>query len=422
MIAFVIFSCQSQDDTLIEKDISVSDVQALYQRLSTSQSNGRQTNDLTILWDEAQYKDVSTRDALVFPIKSSVKKYVRSKGTSTAYLIENQAQAFAYRSDDGTLLLDYVLMIPTSQTESFTGYISVSDWNGEPKHLFKYENGLYIGQPNNGRSENIYCYWIDTETCTVVTSGGFDYPDCEVSSTLQCQLIASPPSIAPGDFSGPGGGGSPGDGSTELCPHPTIRGEFVACDESIVNDLKDECLRGLVFELVNSGLSNELTTAIIDVFGETDSDLNLIFEEDPFLGKLARTAYDSRYGSIQISIRINPNRVSSASKEYISSVVIHELVHAYLYANAFNFNTLSQHQEMAENYINWMINALQEVFSSLTNREAASLAFRGLAAFQNEQPDYFNELIAEYGFSSVADLTNETDKLRDGEKGTQCDK
>ncbi|MEL6557301.1 MAG: hypothetical protein AAFQ94_03905 [Bacteroidota bacterium] len=243
MIAFFIFSCQSQDDTLIEKDISVSEVQSLYQHLNTTQSNGRQTSDLEILWDEARYKDVSTGDALVFPVQTSTEKYVRLQGTTTAYPLENQAQAFAYRSDDGSLLLDYVQMIPTAQTESFTGYVSVSDWNGDPKHLFHYENGLFIGQPNNGRSEDLYCYWIDTQTCTVVTSGGFDYAECETSSTLHCHTIDIPPTIAPGDFGDPSGGGGPGSGSgsTELCPHPTIAGQFISCEAEQIDDqvLKD---------------------------------------------------------------------------------------------------------------------------------------------------------------------------------------
>ena len=145
LITILIFSCEIQDETIIEKDISVADVKTLYQQLNTSQSNGRQTDDLVILWDKAQYRDITTGDALVFPIETSVRKYVRSEGTTTAYPLENQAQAFAYRSADGTLLLDYVQMIPTAPTEQFTGYVSVADWNGEPKHLFRYENGEFIG-------------------------------------------------------------------------------------------------------------------------------------------------------------------------------------------------------------------------------------------------------------------------------------
>ena len=233
MIAFFIFSCNTQDDAIIKKDISVSEVQALYQEFNATKSNGRQTNDLAILWDEAQYKDVSTGDALVFPIEASVKKYVRSEGTSTAYPIENQAHAFAYRTEEGTLTLDYVQMIPTAHTELFTGYVTVADWNGDPKHLFRYENGQYLESQNNGRSEDLYCYWIDTQTCTVVTSGGFDYKECENSSTLHCHTIDIPPTIAPGDFADPSGGGGSGrgDGSIELCPHPTIADRFVPCED-----------------------------------------------------------------------------------------------------------------------------------------------------------------------------------------------
>ena len=184
------------------------------------------------MWDEAQYRDVTTGDALFFPIETSVRKYVRSEGTTAAYQIENQAEAIAYRLDDGTLLRDYVQIIPTAHSELFTGYVSVADWNGEPKHLFRYENGEYIGNKKNGRSEDLYCYWIDTQTCTVVTSGGFDYEECETSSTLHCHTVDIPPTIAPGEFGDPsGGGGSPSDGSIELCPHPTIADRFVPCED-----------------------------------------------------------------------------------------------------------------------------------------------------------------------------------------------
>ena len=75
---------------------------------------------------------------------------------------------------------------------------------------------------------------------------------------------------------------------------------------------------------------------------------------------------------------------------------------------------------MGQNYINWMINALQEVFPNATDRQAASLAFRGLAKFRNAEPDYFDDLISAYDFSSVTDLTNETNSMQTGASGIIC--
>ncbi|MEL6561305.1 MAG: hypothetical protein AAFQ94_24165, partial [Bacteroidota bacterium] len=422
MIAFFIFSCQSQDDTLIEKDISVSEVQSLYQHLNTTQSNGRQTSDLEILWDEARYKDVSTGDALVFPIKSSVRKYIRQDGTSTAYPIEQQAQAFAYRSDDGSLLLDYVQMIPTSQADLFTGYVSVSDWNGDPKHLFKYENGEYVGNQSNGRSEDLYCYWIDTETCTVVTSGGIDYEDCEISSTLHCHTIDTPPTIAPGGFSDPGGGGSPGDGSIELCPHPTIIGEFVPCEDDIITDLKNTCLKQVALNLVNQDFGNNINTAINDIFNGNGLAANLIIRENNFRNRLASTApaYIDSQGNLHITIFLNPNLIYNASQEYIAAALYHEAIHAYLLFNLFSHNQLKQHYEIAKNYLDWIQEALLEAYPNLSSKDAKGLSVRFLADVNRDNPDYFDELVKDLGFNSLQELIDATDQYRDGVSGQAC--
>ena len=233
-LVFFHFSCENHEDVIPEKDITVEQVQKLVREKQSKPTNGGQTEGLSIKWEHAQSKDVLTGKALEFPVENTVSRFIQAEGQKIAYPVETRAKALAYRSENGTLVLDLVQSIPTEHSKSFTGFVSVSDWNGNPKHVFEYRDGQYVEKSNNGRTEDLYCFWLHEISCVTVTSGGIDYEkDCEVVSTLHCHSIDTPPVIAPDDFGDPGGGGggSGGDGSVALCPHPTISGEFVPCEE-----------------------------------------------------------------------------------------------------------------------------------------------------------------------------------------------
>lgn len=439
-MALIAFSCSSLDEAIIEKDISIAEVRELYNQMNARQSNGRETNDLSILWDDGKYKDVSNGKALLFPLNASTQKYVRIKGYDKKYSVENVAQAFAYKKDDGTLTLDYVETIPTKETQLFTGYVIVKDWNGDAKHVFEYADGLLISQAGNGRSEQ-NCVETIFEECTKVTvNGELQSYHCEtVGVSVECSNTDSPPTLADDDFGNPEGGGSPGGSDTSLCPHPTIEGAYIECgtcgeegfvrdangncvrEEEIVNDFNNPCLKNLADDLISLGLSNELSTAIVDIFNENGGSINLVFLDAPGLGKLAATTYDVRRGKVHITVHANPYWLGSSAKEYVAAILVHELMHAYLYANrSNNRGTDFQHIAMALNYVDWMTDTLMEVFPKLDIKEANSLVLRTLKAVYLVEEDLFAEIIEDYDFKSNKELTDLTDGYRDGQKGSDC--
>ena len=153
-MAFLIFSCDTKDDDLIEKDITVQEVQSLYHQISKTNSSGRQTNDVGILWEEATYKEISLGDALFFPLDSTTSRYVRLNDEEAIRPIEEVSHAFAYKTPDGETHLDLVHTISTQDTEEFTGYVVGSDWQSETGYVIAYENGQVVERQSSGREED----------------------------------------------------------------------------------------------------------------------------------------------------------------------------------------------------------------------------------------------------------------------------
>ncbi len=81
-------------------------------------------------------------------------------------------------------------------------------------------------------------------------------------------------------------------------------------------------------------------------------------------------------GYCKINIDLNINILSNAAKEYIAATMFHESIHAYLAANS-RMSDLD-HQVMAELYISKMVNGIQELYPSISSRDAEALAWGGL--------------------------------------------
>ncbi|HEY9044597.1 MAG TPA: hypothetical protein VIN08_01815 [Ohtaekwangia sp.] len=232
-------------------------------------------------------------------------------------------------------------------------------------------------------------------------------------------MIAAPPAGGGGTYIGPSDAaprsGGPG-GATKLpVKNPVV---VVPDNDDIIYDkVKSPCLRMAIKNLVSKDLTNDINKAILDIF-ETKPNINLIFEEEAALGdRPGRTISDSRNGSFNVTILLNPT-LENSSSEYIASVVYHEAMHAFLNANGFGYE-FEQHIEMAENYIDWMVDALKEISPSLSDKDAICLSLRGFGTILERDPPYFNKLISRYGLD-LEMLISITDKYRDNLIGTKC--
>ena len=259
----LLWSCDHQDDLVIQNSLSVSEVRELYNKISKTQSNGRETEDISILWDYAVYKNVPTGEALIFPVDVSTEKYARIKGYEKNYPVENISHAFAYKTEDEVIVLDYVQAIPTAQTEQFSGFVIVKDWNGGSKHVFEYSNGVLITDQENGRSESSCVETIFQECTSVSANGELLSYSCEtVGITLSCHTIDIPPMFGSDDFANPGGGGNPsGSNNNNLCKHPVIEGAYIECGTCDVEGFKlDEsgnCVKNIDIEEINLNLDSD---------------------------------------------------------------------------------------------------------------------------------------------------------------------
>jgi len=191
---------------------------------------------------------------------------------SPLFAMEETALAFAYKTSDDKVHLDYVQSFSTANTENFTGRVLVTDWNGEPKYQFQYANGDLIVSPENGRSES--CTPIHYYECTSVSSGGVDFGGhCNLVGVSWICLNDPPKELEPADF-GNGGNHPDGNGPT-LCPHPFIEGEFIPCDtcaEGYAKDDNGNCVKvGNDYKLCANSISfikvGDAYTAEVDGLG-----------------------------------------------------------------------------------------------------------------------------------------------------------
>lgn len=82
--------------------------------------------------------------------------------------------------------------------------------------------------------------------------------------------------------------------------------------------------------------------------------------------------------TVEIRISINPSYMPNASKEYLATVLLHEVLHGYLTWNIPGSTQSQQHQKILEGYAGHIALSLHEIFPSLLAVDAISLGLQGL--------------------------------------------
>lgn len=180
----------------------------------------------------------------------------------------------------------------------------------------------------------------------------------------------------------------------------------------ITNNVTDNCMSEQVEKSVDSNFKNRITNLIRDVFGESE-EFNIIFENsdlnDNSLDGITGTSFTN--SAITFTITLNDGALGSASKEYIMVTVFHELLHAYMgYLGLDPTSNTSQHELMANEYLNLLSGALSEHFN-LSSTDANHLAWGGLHGSSK-----WNQLSQ----NQKNQILQTNQQYKSGQKGVSC--
>ncbi|ANI89268.1 hypothetical protein A9P82_08170 [Arachidicoccus ginsenosidimutans] len=198
------------------------------------------------------------------------------------------------------------------------------------------------------------------------------------------------------------GGGYPDD-IPEAPPEKTETDSFYF-DTSILNN---PCSNAALTKVL--GANDSIVNLVKNVFG-TSATVNLIFKEvsgltsaDGTKQVLGRTDYTNN--GKQDTIYLNSSLLNGTSQEYIASVIIHEMTHAYLAnTNPTEFyNQLASHKEMAIDYIGKFVATLTHLYPTLPEKNAAALCIQGLNDVSKNYPELIDALRLQYGFDDSSE-------------------
>ena len=266
---------------------------------------------------------------------------------------------------------------------------------------------------------------------------------CGYSGTIDPATPSGGGSVAGGVSGGGVASGSGNAGST--CPSTTevsLKGKMTQSVQgcpvvtppivtiappTITDNLKNPCINGVLQSLLNKNLSNQITNILVNVFDQNDR-VNLTFEENTSIPKNGPSqSYPTKNVTTSNGVRyfnemidLNPNVLSGASKEYIATIIVHEIIHAYLNENGtFYNNQLLQHETMAESFMDDLRIAVQQLFPSLSNEDAISMILGGFADISTLNATYWNDLLTHYKTSNST-IATVTGLYKNGSLGTTC--
>ncbi|MFC4212620.1 hypothetical protein ACFOWA_15575 [Pedobacter lithocola] len=299
---------------------------------------------------------------------------------------------------------------------------------GCTEYTFIYSEAYKCGSGN---------HWPGDANCTLTGEGAAGYAN--ISSTM---------TICTGEGSGGGGGTTTPtpDPNYNPCPGtpPTIefrglRGERLAvaagttpCDlqplppasviNIIRNEVKNACIKNALNQALSKNAVNEIKTLFYDAFG-SNKNYNVVFADGSLnnysLDARARTEPDAN-GIMTSTITFNSDIAGIRSEQYAVATVYHEMVHAELrklFPQDPQGKVLvpSQHEYMAQNFVDKIMASLKSVFPNLSDTDAWALSWGGL-----KQTSFF-DLLSDANKTMIGEtLMKYSDKDRYDKLGTYC--
>ncbi|MCX2479355.1 hypothetical protein OQY15_09660 [Pedobacter sp. MC2016-15] len=369
------------------------------------------------MWEKAYVRHSGDTSVVFVPIdlKSTI---VVTKGGKTGSNLNNKIFLRIVDSGRGfeNSPIEMVSMIPNqdqSSKDSFSGIMIVEDWfhpaarfidlrSGSTKNTNRKMSSTKGGMTTQGYYE---CVQINITAC----AGVIGYMHCETTSSTTCSGGGGSTggSGSSGEGSNPGNGGGGSNGSVTV-PLP----EWLPVSK-IYNQVTEPCLARVIDATLNSGVKDEIMN-IIDKFVGRDH-LNITYKNAPILekGADAKTKAQRTLGTngaldrVDVTITFSDTNFVNVSKEYITTTLIHEAVHAYLRTNPNTFYDLEEtdHETLSIRYVEPLSDFLISMYG-ISAFDAYSLTWRGLMStkayknansFNVQGTIYSKELIEQTG-------------------------
>ncbi|MGJ1267022.1 hypothetical protein ACR78G_07520 [Sphingobacterium spiritivorum] len=197
-------------------------------------------------------------------------------------------------------------------------------------------------------------------------------------------------------------------------------------EENIENNIENPCLKNMVDKIIKKDIEFTIEETLLSIFGE-NNDFNIIYNESKTLrednhGRAIPSNFkinnQGQYTGMDINIELNVNTLPNSSQEFITTVIVHESIHAYLNYKGFVYAT-NQHDIMLTNYISLMANYLSNKFE-IPIKDAYALSMGGLQNSINDQilQNLKNKLGQQ--FPNNNERLNLQDQYRSGYKGKKC--
>lgn len=392
-------------------DITVQEVKTHYAK--TLQSLRKKVKDLGIDWDKGIYKDLGSGEMLYFPLTNIEDMYVRGSKKAPKLYVGNTSYAVAYKVDNKVELY-LVQPVPTAQSESFTGFVTVTPWSKkQPSWVLLYKNGFKVkglkavGKLKATKGQKSWKSCTEGEPnwwCTDVYVGGeLVYRKCTNEGTTY--ICDENPSFFPDDISGRGGSG-PENGQ---CEYPFFPGLYADCavveadlwERGITESadfLANPCLSGVWQKLQTTNAAHDVIQAFI---GDNPSpSLHL----DVGRRQSANAITFANTSTKKIHIEFNLNRMDRSALSH-ARTFLHELIHAELY-RLMDFNgyiDTDNHPALMNSYMvnerNWQHEYMANFYTNIIGS--------GLAQFDSyRKPTQFYKDIAWIGLFETYDKNN----------------
>ncbi len=147
----------------------------------------------------------------------------------------------------------------------------------------------------------------------------------------------------------------------------------------------DPCILSVLSTIGEGGYSTVLLSLYAEYFGTTNDKYKFIFQQDnnlignsgnPVIGHTDVNPMAN--GVSEVIIKINPSLLQNASKEYIATAILHELLHSFYKIRVPNSTEQQHHNVMFSSGAPRIAQSLVELFPNLTPTDAMSLALQGL--------------------------------------------
>jgi len=160
--------------------------------------------------------------------------------------------------------------------------------------------------------------------------------------------------------------------------------------KEIKDSVQNPCIKAQLS--ISLTVKTTILNMLNNTFGGTVTfeDLSLTFKDVTTLPNNI-DGTEKRLSGIEFEINLNKNILPNASNEYTLATIYHEMLHAFLSSKLTRgtdgqFQNLTQHTQMANEYVTLISGALHIAYPNISNQEAWALSWGGL----QETPFYIS--------------------------------